>query len=523
MAGKQRSLPHMPVTQHTILLTTLNARYAHSAIGLRYLFANMREMQQQCAIREFTINDNIQDIAEQLLHSKPAIIGIGVYIWNAIECAELVQVIKQVAPDTLVVLGGPEVSYTPMRLNFDAADYIVQGEGDTAFYHLVRALLAKLPPAERIIQAVMADLDSIELPYEYYTDADVANRYIYVEASRGCPFLCEFCLSSIDKKVRNIDTDKLLIALDKLYQRGVRSFKFIDRTFNLNVKIASQLLDFFLARQPCFVHFEVIPDHFPDALKERIARFPAAALQLEIGIQTLNTEVADRIHRNLKLAKIEENIAFLENETSAHMHLDLIVGLPGETLASFGENLNRLCAMANSEIQIGILKKLSGTSLHRHDASFGMVYADKPPYDILKNDLLSFADIQQMKRFSRFWNLYYNSGNFKQSIGLLWPDGDVYEQFQQFSIWVYQQTQSTWQISLDRLASLLFGYLCSRQGHNRELVAALLIDDIMKPKGRKMPPCLQPFAQQQTAPRQLSGSGHNKRQLRHASVEPDTP
>ncbi|MDX8405437.1 MAG: cobalamin-dependent protein, partial [Mariprofundus sp.] len=284
--------PCMPTTQMPILLTTLNARYSHSAIGLRYIFANMQELQPQSAIREFTINDNIQDIAEQLLNERPAIIGIGVYIWNARECAELVQVLKQVSPSTTVVLGGPEVSYSPMRLNYDDADYIVQGEGDTAFYNLAKALLAGLPPQQRVIQAVMADLDAIELPYDYYTDADVANRYIYIEASRGCPFLCEFCLSSIDKKVRNIDTDKLLAALEKLWQRGVRSFKFIDRTFNLNVKIASRLLDFFLEKQPCFVHFEVIPDHFPDALKARIAQFPPAALQLEIGIQTLNIEVA---------------------------------------------------------------------------------------------------------------------------------------------------------------------------------------------------------------------------------------
>ncbi|EAU53927.1 B12-binding domain-containing radical SAM protein [Mariprofundus ferrooxydans] len=509
----------MPENRHHILLTTLNARYSHSAIGLRYIFANMRELQPESAIREFTINDNIQDIAEQLLAAQPKVIGIGVYIWNACECAELVQLIKQISPQTIVVLGGPEVSYLPLRLNFDAADYIVQGEGDAAFYDLAKALLGDLPPQQRTIQAPMPDLNTIELPYDYYTDADVANRYIYVEASRGCPFLCEFCLSSIDKKVRNIDTEQLLLALDKLYQRGVRSFKFIDRTFNLNVKIASRLLDFFLERQPCFVHFEVIPDHFPDALKERIARFPAAALQLEIGIQTLNTEVADRIHRNLKMDKIKENIRFLEEESSAHMHLDLIVGLPGETLDSFGDNLNRLCTMANSEIQIGILKKLSGTSLHRHDDEFGMIYSPKPPYDILKNDLLSFVDIQQMKRFSRFWNLYYNSGNFKQSIGLLWPAGDVYEQFGAFSLWVYQQTQSTWQISLDRLTALLFDYLCDKRGCNRGDVAALLIEDTMKLKGRKMPKCLQPFAYERSPEPLQSATGHNKRQIRHARVE----
>ncbi len=503
-------------SEHTILLTTLNARYTHSAIGLRYLFANMGELQSTTAIREFTINDNIPDIAEKLLSEKPAIIGIGVYIWNAEQCMELVSLIKKVAADTIIVLGGPEVSHNPVRLNFDAADYIVQGEGDTAFYNLSKALLNALPPTQRVIQAPMADLDSIKLPYDHYSDEDVANRYIYIEASRGCPFLCEFCLSSIDKKVRNIDTAVLLSAMEKLWDRGVRSFKFIDRTFNLNVKIASLLLDFFLAKEPpYFVHFEVIPDHFPDALKERIKQFPAASLQLEIGIQTLNMEVADRIHRNLKMEKIKQNIRFLEEETSAHMHLDLIVGLPGESLTSFSENLNKLYAMSASEIQIGILKKLSGTSLHRHDTEFGMVYSDKPPYDILKNNQLSFNDIQQMKRFARFWNLYYNSGNFKQGVTLLWPNGDIFEQFHAFSLWVYAETQSTWKISLERLAQLLFNYLTTKLSYDEQTTAGVLIHDIMKLGGRKMPNFLKPFAHGNPELKQIGATGHNKRQMRH--------
>ncbi len=500
----------------SILLTTLNARYTHSSIGLRYLFTNMGELQDSTAIREFTINDNIPDIAEKLLSETPAIIGIGVYIWNAEQCMELVKLIKQVSADTIIVLGGPEVSHSPVRLNFDAADYIVQGEGDTAFYNLSKAVLGGLPPTQRMIQATMADLEQITLPYDYYSDEDVANRYIYIEASRGCPFLCEFCLSSIDKKVRNIDTAVLLDAMQKLWDRGVRSFKFIDRTFNLNVKIASLLLDFFLAKEPpYFVHFEVIPDHFPDALKERIKRFPAASLQLEIGIQTLNMEVADRIHRNLKMEKIKENIRFLEQETSAHMHLDLIVGLPGESLASFGESLNKLYAMSASEIQIGILKKLSGTSLHRHDAAFSMVYSDKPPYDILKNSNLSFNDIQQMKRLARFWNLYYNSGNFKDGVALLWPAGDVFEQFHAFSLWVYTETQSTWKISLERLAQLLFNYLTTELDYDKQDTAEILIHDIMKLGGRKMPNFLKPFAHGKPELKQVGATGHNKRQVRH--------
>lgn len=498
-----------------IILTTLNARYTHSSIGLRYLFANLGGLQERAQIREFVINDNIQDITEQLLKDKPAIIGIGVYIWNAIQCHELLETIKKVAPKTIVVLGGPEVSYTPFRVNFDIADYIIQGEGDIAFGELCSSILSGSRPAERIIKAAPVNLDEIKLPYRYYNDEDVANRYIYVEASRGCPFLCEFCLSSIDKKVRPIFLDKLLQEFELLWVRGVRSFKFIDRTFNLNVSVANRLLDFFLAKQaPYFVHFEVIPDHFPESVRERIKLFPPASLQLEIGIQTLNLDVAKNIRRNLKLKKIQENIRFLETETSAHMHLDLIVGLPGESLESFGSNLDRLCAMTQSEIQIGILKKLSGTTLSRHDEAFGMVFSDKPPYDILKNNELSFDDIQRMKRFARFWDLYYNSGNFKQSLPLLWPQGEVFEGFYAFSVWVYGETASTWKISLDRLALLLFRYLTEVADHEAEPLAALLIGDIMKIEGRNLPNFLKPY--RQAAPEEKQKlSAHNKRQLRH--------
>jgi len=501
---------------NNIILSTLNARFTHTAIGLRYLFANMQELREATRILEFTINEQVQDIAEQLLASSPKIIGLGVYIWNATQCSELVETIKKVSPETIVILGGPEVSHLPMRVNFDYADYIVQGEGDLAFYQLCKALLNDLPPTERIIQAPLPEISSIVLPYDDYTDEDIAHRYIYVEASRGCPFKCEFCLSSIDDKVRNFDITQFLAALEKLWQRGARSFKFIDRTFNLNINIANRLLDFFLSKpSPYFVHFEVIPDHFPAALKDKMTQFSPASLQLEIGIQTLNLDVAKRIHRNLKLEKIKDNIRFLEQETSAHMHLDLIVGLPGESLESFGESLNQLFAMTHSEIQIGILKKLAGTTLERHDEQYGMLYSDTPPYDILKNDLLSFQDIQNMKRFARFWGLYYNSGNFKKSMLLLCDNDDVFNQFHAFSLWVYGQTNSTWKISLDRLAQLLFRFLTETKQQEESLVADILMQDIMKLEGRKMPNFLKPFAFNQPKTERLSAKGHNKRQQKH--------
>ncbi|MDO8260242.1 MAG: cobalamin B12-binding domain-containing protein, partial [Candidatus Magasanikbacteria bacterium] len=192
-----------------ILLTTLNSRFTHTSIALRYLYANLKELQNDAKIIEFSINDAIQTIAEKLLTHSPQIIGIGVYIWNALEVRELIHIIKKISPNTKIVLGGPEVSHEPFRVNLDSADFIIQGEGDEAFYRLCRDIFDGLAN-QRVIKMSMPSLKNVELPYKFYTDDDIKNRYIYVEASRGCPFECEFCLSSMDEKVRAFDIELFL-------------------------------------------------------------------------------------------------------------------------------------------------------------------------------------------------------------------------------------------------------------------------------------------------------------------------
>lgn len=496
-----------------IILTTLNARYTHTALSIRCLYANLHEFQQHAMMMEFTINEAIQTIAEDILKQTPDIIGIGVYIWNALEVHELIHVIKQVSPKTIIILGGPEVSYMPFRVSFDAADYIIQGEGEKSLYELCRKISTGKMPKEKIIPIDLPDLKNTNLPYRYYTDEDIKNRYIYVEVSRGCPFECEFCLSSMDEKVRAFDLDKVLEEFEKLWQRGARNYKFVDRTFNLNMKTANRILDFFLAKkEQYFVHFEVVPDHFPLSLREKIKQFPHGALQLEIGIQTLNPEVAENISRVLNFDKMQSNISFLENETTAHIHLDLIVGLPGESLESFGKNLDILVSMSSCEIQIGILKKLSGTYIDRHDVLHGMIYSNIPPYDILKNNLLSFESIQIMKRFARFWDLFYNSGNFKNTISLLWRDESVFENFYAYGMWIYNETKATHKISLERQGELLFSYLVDIKKLHAEDIALLLLKDITKLKGRAIPYYLKKYATNFIIEAKDGTSGFNKRQ-----------
>ena len=496
-----------------IILATINARYIHTSFGLRCLLANLGELQPLASIQEYCLSDQVAEMAEKILAAKPAIVGLGVYIWNAAEIRQLVRIIKRVAPQTPVVLGGPEVSHQPLRVDFSEADYIIAGEGEMAFYHLCLDLLSGQPPAQTRITADPPEVDSLVPPYALYTGEDLAHRLIYVEASRGCPFACEFCLSSIDRRVRPYATERFLNNLETLWQRGARTFKFVDRTFNSNPTAAGRILDFFLAKPPPFhAHFEVIPDHFPEAIKQRLRRFPAGTLQLEVGVQTLDPQTAATINRRLDFERIKENLAFLKAETTAHLHVDLIAGLPGESLEQFGRNLNTLVELTHGEIQVGILKKLSGTTLHRHDQQYGMVYSPDPPYEILQNDLIPFALMQAMKRFARFWALVYNSGNFRQTSPLLWPDGDVFRHFFDFTCWLYGETRATWQIGLPRLAELLFRYLVEVKGREATSTANSLAADILIIKGRTLPAMVQQHVSQQPDTRYQLGETLTKRQ-----------
>ena len=263
-----------------IVLTTLNARYIHAAFGLRYLMANLGPLRERAALVEFDINQKTTDMLESILAQEPRIVGVGVYIWNAEPALRLVSDLKRLRPDVTVIVGGPEVSHEVERQEIcRLADYVVTGEADLAFAELCQKLLGGTRPLTHVIAAPLPQLEQLTLPYEVYGAQDVAHRMIYVEASRGCPFRCEFCLSSLDVPVRNVPVETFLVEMQKLLDRGVRHFKFVDRTFNLNLNIGRRILEFFGERyQPgLFLHFEMIPDRLPEALREPIRQFPPGA------------------------------------------------------------------------------------------------------------------------------------------------------------------------------------------------------------------------------------------------------
>ena len=516
-----------------IVLTTLNAKYIHAAFGLRYLLANLGELQPRACLAEFDINQRPLDIAEILLARNPKIIGFGIYIWNVEPTTEVIAAIKRVRPDLKIILGGPEVSYeTEEQTIVKLADHVITGEADLKFAEVCRVLLGRAgltpgpdtpqrvpasPP--KIIPAALPEFSQLVLPYDLYTDDDIAHRIIYVEASRGCPFTCEFCLSSLDVPVRQAPVPALLEHLQRLLDRGVKQFKFVDRTFNLNVNFSKTILEFFRARyQPGhFFHFEMVPDRLPASLREIIARFPPGALQFEIGIQTFNAEVGAAIKRRQNYEALADNFHFLRNETGVHIHADLIVGLPGETVESFAAGFDRLVALGPQEIQVGILKRLRGTPIVRHDAEWQMVYNPHPPYEILQNKLIDFSAMQKLRRFARYWDLVGNSGNFIASTPLIWGATSPFHSFLRLSEWLHTRAGRTGGIALTRLMEWLFEFLTAGLRLDARRVAEALWHDYRRGGRHDQPGFLRNFlsTEKTVIPLRKAKSALPKRQARH--------
>lgn len=519
----------MPDQPAAIVLTTLNAKYIHASLGLRYLLANMarhggEDLRARCVLREFTIARKPQDIVDELLALHPAIVGFGVYIWNVTQTTEVLRLLKSAQPAIKVVLGGPEVSHeVEQQAIVQLADHVITGWGDVSFPKLCRALLHGPQPLMKIIAGEQPPLDEVVLPYAEYSDDDLAHRLLYVEASRGCPFKCEFCLSSLDKTAWAFDLDTFLAEMDALYRRGARHFKFVDRTFNLKVEASVRILQFFLDRmsEDLFVHFEVVPDQLPDRLKAMIVRFPEGVLQFEVGIQSFNVEVQQRISRRQDNAKTEANLRWLVGESPAHLHADLIFGLPGETLQSFAQGFDRLYALGPHEIQLGILKRLRGTPIARHTADYGMVYDPAPPYTVLQTGAVDAATLQRFTRLARYWDLVANSGRFRQSLPLLLQGPSAFAAFAAFADWLWQRQGETAHLTPEQLVDALFDYLVSERGGDDQAVRQALLADYLASGARARPRSLREVLPPQGVPVPRAVRVRAERQARHG--DPATP
>ncbi|HRR33617.1 MAG TPA: radical SAM protein [Kiritimatiellia bacterium] len=457
------------MTQNTpdILLVAVNARYSHCAFAPRTLIANLGPLASCASLLESDLEITPLQLAERIAARTPRVVGFSVYLWNVRLIEATVRILRVVAPDMRLAAGGPEL--TDDYPNADLFDAVIAGEGERAFRAFCETVLTgegDPPRSSLLVNKTGEDLETLALPYDLYTDTDLTQRTVYVETSRGCPFSCAYCTSA-GTGLRLMPLDRLLPAFDKLWRRGLRRFKFLDRSFNAPVKHACEILDFFLNRvtDDTCLHMEIQPDRLHPDVLSRLAAFPAGTLHLEVGVQTLTPHVAAAIGRSRDTARTLETVRALARETGATVHADLIFGLPGENEKTFARGFNTLVSVCDPpELQVNWLKGLPGTRFVREARQFGLVFSPEPPYELLCSDAMDFATLSRIQRFARCWELVHNRGHFSEACLRLHAlaGGDFYACYQALADYLYAAEGKLFAIARPRLAALLDDFLSSR-------------------------------------------------------------
>ncbi|MDR3288114.1 MAG: B12-binding domain-containing radical SAM protein [Peptococcaceae bacterium] len=438
-----------------ILLVALNAKYVHTNLALRYLRARIRPQFSDVALKEFTINEPLRKIAGEIFENKADVVGFSCYIWNIGRIAELVGALRLVCPRTRFVLGGPEVSYDPESwLKQIAADGIVLGEGEETFAELLSVWQRGEEPervsglawrqGDRIrvnpARPPTSDLSSLPLPYE--EDEDLSGRLAYVETARGCPFQCQYCLSSAGQGVRYLEAEHFRRTFRRLLTLGVQTVKLVDRTFNANQAHAFRILD--IAREEAGrfpeksirTHCEMAGELLDEEWYRYLAAYPQGALQLEIGVQSTNPPTLQAIQRPQRFDRWRGFVRKLRLHTEIPLHLDLIAGLPLEGWAECKTSFNDTYALLPQRLQLGFLKLLKGSGLYHDRERWGLIHEPQPPYTVMQTPNLSYQELIQLERIEDLVEKYYNTGKFfyslREAVRLAPTPFDFYHEFALF-------------------------------------------------------------------------------------------
>lgn len=418
-----------------VLLTTLNSKFIHSSLALRYLRAYCRDKPWNLKVREFTINDLLLSITGEIYSEAPDIVALSCYIWNITETLALARRIKQVKQDTVIVLGGPEVSYDASSLmeKYSYIDFIVRGEGEETFRELLEHVIEGKgyvkdisgityrqgrDVVENSDRKLICDLDSI--PFPYGPDDGLKNRIVYYEASRGCPFRCQYCLSSTIRGVRFFSIDRVKRDLDRLVDMGVKQVKFVDRTFNCQNSFSREIFRHLIQRGGGVnFHFEITADLLDGETMRLLNTAPPGLFQFEIGVQTTNKRVLKEIRRNTRQEALFENVRRISQGKNIHQHLDLIAGLPGEDMQSFAKSFDDVFGLAPDMLQLGFLKLLKGSGIRQRAEEYGYAFTAEPPYEVLFNKWMDYGDLRRLKLIEQVLEYYYNNHGFDNTLAYM--------------------------------------------------------------------------------------------------------
>jgi len=440
-----------------ILLTTLHSKYVHASLALPYLKAYCQDICPDMVIREYSVNEPKEVVLAEIMSLHPQVICFSVYLWNRRATLDLAACIRRIDPAIKIVLGGPEVSFEE-DLFFDRfeVDAIIRGEGEIPLRHLLAAwqkdqlptALAglQLPTVQNPVDtSLLTSLDAIPSPFQAGL-VDLSKGLVYFESSRGCPYSCSFCMSSLDKRVRSFSMERIQADLLLLLQNRVSLIKFVDRTFNYDPARAYELFSFILANNIASqFHFEIGAHLLDEQTLRLLEKVPQGVFQFEIGVQSTLPETLQLVRRQASLEKLEQNIRRLKQRTAVHVHLDLIAGLPGESYQQFLRSVDRTCALGPDHLQLEPVKLLPGAPLRAQVNNWGIRFDPQPPYTILAADSISFDELERIRGIGRLLDLVVNSGRFHhslnglQALGLtistvlegldrFWRDNDLYRQ-----------------------------------------------------------------------------------------------
>lgn len=551
------------------LLAAINAKYIHSNLGV-YSLKRYAEEKLAAAggirieLGEYTINHQMERILQDIYKRSPDVVGFSCYIWNILYVKELVRNLKKVMPGVRIWLGGPEVSYDAEKVlsELPEAELVMLGEGEETFRQLVE-LAERTGADERELQwkkslasirgityrteegnlcttgpAPLMNLD--ELPFSYENLEGLEHRIIYYESSRGCPFSCSYCLSSIDKKVRFRSPELVKKELGFFLERKVPQVKFVDRTFNCKKNHSMEIWRYLLEHDNGVTnfHFEVSADLLDEEELALIGQMRPGLIQLEIGVQTTYPETIAEIRRRMDLEKLAANVAAVNERKNVHQHLDLIAGLPFETLERFQQSFDDVYRMEPEQLQLGFLKVLKGSYMAEMAKTYGIKYQSQPPYEVLSTRWLSYGDLILLKGVEEMVEVYYNSGQFRAVIKKLETEFaspfSLYE-----SLARYYEEKGLTGISHNRLAryEILYDFireLPAGEGRRSETYRDLLMYDLYLRENVKSRPSFagdltsckeqvkQFFIKEAAEPLYLRGyEGYDSRQLaKMAHLEP---